>query len=89
MLLVGGDFTRDHASGHEPRAIQSFAEAIERGRFELVILLTRWLNHSASLRIVQACRGAEVRFVQTDGYSTTALQQAFEHTLVSFRVLAE
>lgn len=96
VLLVGGDFTRDrldriehtfafkrleHASGHEPRAIQSYAEAIERGRFDLAIILTRWLNHSASLRIVQACRAAGVRFVQTDGYSTTTLQQAFEHTL--------
>lgn len=96
VLLVGGDFTRDrldlieeafgfkrldHASGHEPRAIQSFSEAIERGRFELVIILTRWLNHSASQRIVQACRSAEIRFVQTDGYSITTLRQAFEHTL--------
>jgi hypothetical protein len=96
VLLVGGDFTRDrldriehtfgfkrldHASGHEPRAIQSFAEAIERGRFDLVIILTRWLNHSASLRIVQACRSGDVRFVQTDGYSTTTLQLAFEHAL--------
>ncbi|MEZ4475375.1 MAG: hypothetical protein R3F60_32180 [bacterium] len=96
VLLVGSDLTHDqlgalrdtfgfarldHTSGHKPRRVQASATAIQAGRYDLVIVLTRWLSHKVSIAVVQACKHASVPMIQAGGYGIATLKAAFEGKL--------
>lgn len=69
--------TTDHS-----RNLQTLRDAVEGGRYDLVIVLRRFIGHDVDRIVLPACKSAEVPWVSVDrGYGITQVQQAFERFL--------
>ena len=69
--------TTDHS-----RHLQTLKDAIEGGRYDLVIVLRRFIGHDVDRVVLPAAKAHEVPWVIVDrGYGITQIQAAFERFL--------
>lgn len=96
VLVVGGDHPRDvekrwtdafrfaavHCTdGRNHRREQAAARAIEGGKYDMVVVVARWIGHDTSQRIQAACMRGGVRRVSLgNGYGVGELRRALEHS---------
>jgi len=95
--VVGGD-ARDHARRRiletfqfesldwvetdHSRKLQALRDAIESGRYDLVIVLRRFIGHDVDRIVLPACKAADVAWASVDhGYGITQVRQALERYL--------
>ena len=95
-LMVGGDnrheaqqrlqdalgFSEVHwDTGWEQRKTESLAERIRQGRYDLVLLIRRFVKHRTTDTIVPACKESKVPLVPVaDGYGVEAVKRGVETT---------
>jgi len=96
-VVVGGD-ARDHARRRiletfqfesldwvetdHSRKLQALRDAIESGRYDLVIVLRRFIGHDVDRIVLPACKAADVAWASVDhGYGITQVRQALERYL--------
>lgn len=60
--------SREHGGAGPMRQVEA---AVLAGRYELVVVLARWLGHSESSRIVRACRRSSTRHLVWPGGLTS------------------
>lgn len=65
----------------KPRRIQSAAKSVEKGRFDIVILLTGFLDHKTTEQLVTAAKKSETPLVRANRGRAGALDQALERDL--------
>lgn len=93
VLVVGGDGRGFARQPHIDVAIRVCASskyggngrlngaltAIRHGRFELVVVLSRWLGHSEFAAVASACRAAGVPILVIAGGMTSAARALSRH----------
>lgn len=69
-------------SGWRSRKVQALCEQIRKGHFDVVIFLTRFMNHSDYEMMVPACKAVGVEYVVVErGYGISQIRQRMEAVL--------
>jgi hypothetical protein len=64
-----------------PRKVETVAQRIARGAYDLVIVIQTLISHPEAERVLDAAKASRTRWAMVDGYGAAAVKQGLDRFL--------